>query len=455
MPFTIAIIGRPNVGKSTLFNRLTGSKHALVDDRPGVTRDRRKGSGHLASMEFDVIDTAGLEDAEENALENRMMKQTEVAVDEADLSLMVIDGRAGVTPIDKHFAKWLRKKNRPVVLVVNKCEGSHGDDGISEAFKLGFDRIIPISAEHNEGMADLYDAIAPYKAEYDYKMGDLEVEMQAGEGDKHIQVAIVGRPNTGKSTLLNRIYGEDRVLTGPEAGITRDSIAIDWKYGDKNVRLIDTAGIRKKSSIKGKIEKLSVGDSLRSLRYAHIAILMIDATMPFEKQDLSIADLITREGRVMVIALNKWDLIKDKKETLKELKLRVDELLPQVKGVPVITMSALRGYNVEDAIKAGMQAYEIWNKRISTAVMNQWLKDTESRHLPPLGKNNRRIRLKYITQGNNRPPSFTIFSNLPEDLPDSYKRYLINSLRDDFGLPGVPIRVMFRKTDNPYAGKRK
>ena len=450
MAFTIAVIGRPNVGKSTLFNRLTGKKHALVDDRPGVTRDRRKSKAHLASMEFDLIDTAGLEDAEENALENRMMKQTEIAVDEADLSLMVIDGREGLTPIDKHFAKWLRKKNRPVVLVVNKCEGTHGDEGINEAFKLGFEHMVAISAEHNEGMADLYDAISPFKAEYDYQMGNLEIELETKSGDKHIQIAIVGRPNTGKSTLLNSLYGDDRVLTGPEAGITRDSIAIDWKYDNKNIRLIDTAGIRRRSNVKGKVEKLSVGDSLRSLRYAHIAILMIDATMPFEKQDLSIADLITREGRAVVIALNKWDLIKNKKETLKELKLKTEELLPQIRGVPLITMSAIKGHNVEDAIKAGMKAYETWNKRVSTATMNAWLKDTESRHLPPLGKNNRRIRLKYITQGNNRPPTFTIFSNLPESLPDSYKRYLINSLRDDFGLAGVPIRVLFRSSNNPY-----
>lgn len=455
MSFTVAIIGRPNVGKSTLFNRLTGSKHALVDDRPGVTRDRRVGDANIASLEFSVIDTAGLEEAEADALETRMMKQTEIAVDEADLSMMMIDGRVGVTPIDKFFASWLRKKNRPVILLVNKCEGTKGDDGLNEAFKLGFDKIIPISAEHNDGMVDLYDALAPYKAEYDYEIGDLEVSNEADSGDKFIQIAIVGRPNTGKSTLMNRLYGEDRVLTGPEAGITRDSISIDWKFGDKNIRLIDTAGIRKKSSVNYKLEKLSVGDSLRALRYAHIAVLMIDATIPFEKQDLSIADLITREGRACVIGLNKWDLIKDKKAYLEEMQLKVEELLPQISGVPLVPMSALNGKNIETAIELSLKQYEIWNKRISTSKMNFWLKETESRHLPPLGKNRRRIRLKYITQGNKRPPTFTIFANKPDDLPESYKRYLVNALRDDFGLAGVPIRILFRSTENPYDNKKK
>jgi len=455
MPFTVSIIGRPNVGKSTLFNRLTGKKHALVDDRPGVTRDRREGDGRIAEMQFKVIDTAGLEEAEEGALENRMMLQTALAVDESDLCLMMIDGRSGITPTDKFFANWLRKRGRNVVLAINKCEGSHGDHTLEEAFKLGFKNKAPISAEHNEGMADLYDAIAPFKAEYDYEAGDLEVEHAPQDGDKFVQVAIVGRPNTGKSTFLNKLYGKDRVLTGPEAGITRDSIAIDWQFGDKNVRLIDTAGIRRKSNVTTKLEKLSVADSLRALRYAHIAVLMIDSTVPLEKQDLTIADMIEREGRAVVVALNKWDLVKNKEESLKEMKLRVGELLPQIKDVPVVTLSALNGENVEKVIKAAMRAYDIWNKRISTAKLNNWLRDAESRHLPPLGKNKRRIRLKYITQGNRRPPTFTLFVNFPEDLPESYKRYIANALREDFDLPGVPMRVMFRKSDNPYKNKKK
>lgn len=455
MPFTISIIGRPNVGKSTLFNRLTGKKHALVDDRPGVTRDRREGLGSIASMEFKLIDTAGLEEAEEASLENRMMMQTQTAVDESDLCMMIIDGRMGITPTDKFFANWIRKKGRNVVLVINKCEGSQGNLGMNEAFKLGFKDMVPISAEHNEGMAGLYEAIAPFKAQYDYETGDLEVDKEAEDGDKFIQVAIVGRPNTGKSTFLNKLYGENRVLTGPEAGITRDSIAIDWQYNGKNVRLIDTAGIRRKSNVLEKLEKLSVGDSIRALRFAHIAVLMIDSTIPLEKQDLTIADMIEREGRAAVVALNKWDLVKNKKDVLKELTFRVNELLPQIKDVPIITLSALNGENVEKVIEASMKAYDIWNKRISTSKLNNWLREAESRHLPPLGKNKKRIRLKYITQGNRRPPTFTIFVNRPEDLPESYKRYITNALREDFDMPGVPLRVMFRKSDNPYEKRKK
>jgi GTP-binding protein len=457
MSFTVAIIGRPNVGKSTLFNRLTGKRHALVDDMPGVTRDRREGDGRIASLEFKVIDTAGLEEAEADALETRMMKQTEVAVDEADLCLMVIDGRAGLTPADKFFAQWLRKKNRKVVLVVNKCEGTQGDHGLNEAFKLGFQKIVPISAEHNEGMADLYDAIAPHKDLHDEQMGELEISKE--DEDKFIQIAIIGRPNTGKSTLLNKLYGEDRVLTGPEAGITRDSIAIDWEFEGKNIRLIDTAGIRRRANVTGKLEKLSVGDSMRALRYAHIGILMIDSTIPLEKQDLIIAGQVIDEGRAIVIALNKWDLIKEKTNYLKELQHRVDEVLPAIKGVSLVPISAEKGTNVKELIKACLYAYEVWNKRITTSHLNDWLKVVQSNHLPPLGKNKKRIKLKYITQGNRRPPTFTIFGNRPEDLPDSYKRYITNALRDDFEMPGVPMRVMFRKSDNPYedkaTGKRK
>ena len=453
MSFTIAIIGRPNVGKSTLFNRLTGKKHALVDDMPGVTRDRREGLAHISSLEFYVIDTAGLEEAEEASLENRMMQQTEVAVDQADVCLMLVDGRVGITPVDKFFAGWIRKKSCPVILVVNKCEGSQGDVGINEAFKLGFEEIIPISAEHNEGMADLYDAIAPYKAQYDYDLGDLEIGKETNGGDKFIQVAIIGRPNTGKSTLLNRLYGENRVLTGPEAGITRDSIAIDWQFGGKNIRLIDTAGIRRRSNVNKKLEKLSVSDSLRALRYAHVALLMIDSVMPLEKQDLTIASMVAKEGRAIVVALNKWDLVKNKRETLKEIEHKVEELLPDIKGVPMITLSALNGENVRKTIKTALKAYSVWNKRITTSKLNNWLRFVENKHLPPLGKNKKRIRLKYITQGNNRPPTFTIFVNRPEDLPESYRRYLVNALRDDFDIPGVPLRVMFRKNENPYDKK--
>ncbi|MDA0781578.1 MAG: ribosome biogenesis GTPase Der [Rickettsiales bacterium] len=454
MSFTACIIGRPNVGKSTLFNRLSGKKHALVDDRPGVTRDRREGAARIGDMEFRVIDTAGLEEAEEDALETRMLKQTRQAVEDSDLCLMVIDGRAGLTPDDKFFANWLRKIHKSIILIVNKCEGSQGEFGLNESYGLGFRDIVPISAEHNEGMADLYEAIAPYKAQYDYEIGELEITKEAEDGDKFIQVAIVGRPNTGKSTYLNSLYGENRVLTGPEAGITRDSISIDWQFEGKNIRLIDTAGIRRKSNVQKKLEKLSVADSLRALRYAHVAILMIDATMPFEKQDLHIAETIANEGRAVVIALNKWDLVEDKAATLKELKYKADELLPQIKGVSLITISALNGENVEKVMKSALEAYNVWNKRITTSKLNDWLREAESKHLPPLAKNKKRIRLKYMTQGNTRPPTFTVFINRPEDLPASYKRYIENSLRDDFSMPGVPLRVMFRKNENPYEKKK-
>lgn len=454
MSFTVAIIGRPNVGKSTLFNRLTGKKHALVDDMPGVTRDRREGIARLASLQFKVIDTPGLEEAEEGALERRMMQQTAQAVEESEICMMMVDGRAGVTPEDRFFANWLRKKNKAVILLVNKCEGTRGDEGVTEAFSLGFKDIVPISAEHNEGMADLYDAIAPYKEQYDQAEGELEISRRSDDDNKYIQVAIVGRPNTGKSTFLNALYGQERVLTGPEAGITRDAIAIDWEYDGKPVRLIDTAGIRRKANVQGKLEKLSVSDSLRALRYAHVAVLMIDATMPLEKQDRTIAEMIINEGRAVVVAVNKWDLVPNPKEVLKELEFLVEELLPDIKQVPLVTLSALKGNNVEKVMKAALGAYEVWNRRITTAKLNQWLRFVENSHLPPLGKNKRRIRLKYITQGNTRPPTFTLFINRPEDLPDSYKRYLINALRDDFKLPGVPLRLMFRKSENPYQGKK-
>ena len=454
MTFTIAIIGRPNVGKSTLFNRLIGKKHALVDDMPGVTRDRREGKGSLASLEFKLIDTAGLEEAKEDSLENRMLLQTEAAVEEADLCLMVIDGRAGLTPIDKHYASWIRKRTTNVVLVINKCEGSQADSGINEAFKLGFKEMAAISAEHNEGMVQLYDAIIPFKEKYDYEEGQLEIKSDDEDSANSIQIAIIGRPNTGKSTFLNKLYGNNRVLTGPEAGITRDSIAIDWEYNGQKIKLIDTAGIRKKSNIQQKLEKLSVSDSLRALRYAHIAIIMVDATIPLEKQDLSLAETVANEGRAAIMVLNKWDLIQNKKETLEEIRYKIDEILQQLKGISLIPLSALNDDNIDIAIKKALEAYEIWNKRINTSKLNNWLKEVESRHLPPLAKNKRRIRLKYITQGNTRPPTFTIFINRPEDLPESYRRYLTNALRDDFNLPGVPMRIMFRKNENPYDNKK-
>lgn len=455
MSFTISIIGRPNVGKSTLFNRLTNTRHALVHDEPGVTRDRREGKASVASLEFRLFDTPGLEESEQGSLENRMMLQTEAAIEESDLCFLVIDGREGVTPADKFFARWIRKKNIAVICIVNKCEGMHGDEGLNEAFRLGFEYTIPFSAEHNEGMADLYESIAPFKEKYDYEYRDLEVDLASDSDDKFIQMAIIGRPNAGKSTLLNALFGSERVLTGPEAGITRDSISIDWEFGGQNIRLIDTAGIRRRSHVQEKLEKMSVSDSMRAVQYAHVVVLMIDATQPLEKQDLVLAERIIDEGRAIVLAVNKWDLVKEKKKALEEIEYQVSKDLESVKGIPIVTLSALEGSEIETVVKAGLKAYNTWNVRISTSKLNDWIRDVEAAHAPPLGKNKRRVRLKYITQGKKRPPTFYLFVNFPKDLPDSYQKYLINSLRSTFNIPGVPIRFYLRKADNPYEGRAK
>ncbi len=455
MPFTIAIIGRPNVGKSTLFNRLTRTKSAIVHNMPGVTRDRREGEYLIKNHKCILIDTPGLEEeADEEKLENRMMLQTKAAVEEADVCLMVIDGRAGVTPVDEFFAGWLRRKGKPVITVVNKCEGARGDGGYTDAYGLGFEQVVPISAEHNEGMGDLEETLTPFFKKYrKLEEENFTEEVEVDEADKPLQLAIIGRPNTGKSTLLNHFFGSERVLTGPEAGLTRDSIAVDLEIGGRKIKLIDTAGMRKKANVKKTVERLSVGDSLYSIRFCHVAILMLDATQALEKQDLTLADLVEREGRAMVIALNKWDLIQDKDGALKEIKATLSEIMQQIKDVPVITISALEGKNVDRVINAAFSAYEVWNQRVSTGKLNNWLKIAESRHIPPMGNNGKRIRLKYITQGNIRPPTFTLFVNNQKDLPDSYKRYLVNSLRDDLCLPGVPIRLLIRSSANPYAEK--
>lgn len=456
--FVVSIIGRPNVGKSTLFNRLIGKKHALVDDQPGVTRDRREGLATLGGETFRVIDTAGLENAKESPLAVRMMEQTQAAVNMSDVCLLMVDGRAGVTPMDRHFINWARQIGKPTAILVNKCEGIKGNDGYMEALNLGFKDVIPISAEHNEGMANLFDFIFEYKKIYDKKIDTLnavEVGHAIPENAQVLQLAVLGRPNAGKSTFMNQLLKDNRLLVGPEAGITRDSIAIDWNYKGHLIKLIDTAGIRRKANVQEKLEKLSVADALRALTFAHVAVLMIDALIPLEKQDLSVAELIIREGRAIVLAVNKWDLVKDKKAALEELEYQVNKLLPTVKGIPVITISALEGNNVYTVIDAALKAYEIWNKRFPTAAMNEWLRQVQDKHIPPLSHNKRRIRLKYITQGNTRPPTFTLFVNYPEDLPDSYKRYLINDLRSVFDLQGVPIRMMLRKSENPYATRQK
>jgi GTP-binding protein len=456
MPFTVAIVGRPNVGKSTLFNRLIGRRLALVDDTPGVTRDRRFGEARLGDLDFTAVDTAGFEEATGPSLEARMRQQTELAVAEADLALLVIDARAGLTPLDQHFANLLRKSKTPVILVANKCEGRAGRSGIIETYSLGLGEPVAVSAEHGEGMADLYDAIrlhaepaGPTTAEPDD--GDTEPGAEDDPG-RPLQLAIVGRPNVGKSTLVNRLIGEDRLLTGPEAGITRDAIAIDWRYGDREIRLIDTAGLRRRAKVTEKLEKLSIDDTLRAVRFAEVVVIVLDAEDMLEKQDLTIARLVVDEGRALVIAVNKWDLIEDKPAALRRLTDRIETSLPQIKGIRTVTLSALTGRNLDRLMTAVFEAHAVWNKRASTASINRWLAGVTEQHPPPLVQG-RRIKLRYATQIKTRPPTFALFVSRPESLPDSYLRYLENSLRDTFKLDGVPVRLTMRKGKNPYADK--
>jgi GTP-binding protein len=443
----IAIVGRPNVGKSTLFNRLVGRRLALVDDTPGVTRDRREGEAHLGGLRFIAIDTAGMQQAEPQSLAGRMLKQTEAAIRDSDLALFMVDARAGLTPDDERFATLLRKAGKPVVLVANKAEGRSAEAGYYEAFELGFGEPVPISAEHDQGMADLLAAIREHigKAAEPAALGGAE--------GKPLMVAVIGRPNVGKSTLVNRIIGEERLLTGPEAGITRDTIAVDWTWRGRTFRLSDTAGLRRKARVQEKLEKLSVADTIRALRFAEVVILVVDATQPFEKQDLQLADLIEREGRAIVIAVDKWDLITSGRTArLKEVRDAADRLLPQIRGVTLVPVSGLTGDGVDRLMKAVEKADAAWNKRMPTAALNRWLGETVDRHPPP-AVGGRRLRLRYITQVKARPPAFVLFCSRPSDLPDAYRRYLVNGLREVFDLPGTPIRLTLRKGDNPYAGK--
>jgi len=446
MALVVAIVGRPNVGKSTLFNRLVGQRVALVDDMPGVTRDRREGDARLGDLEFRVIDTAGLEDATDESLEGRMRAQTETAIAEADVTLFLIDARAGVTPVDEHFADLLRKGGRPVILVANKAEGRGGEAGLIDAYGLGIGDPLGISAEHGEGMGDLYGVLEPFHAA---KLEEEALEEAEEDPDKPLRIAIVGRPNVGKSTLINRILGKNRLLTGPEAGITRDSIAVDWVWQDQKIKLFDTAGMRRKARVTEKVEKLSVGETLRAVRFAEVVVVMMDATDALEKQDLQIADLVAREGRALVLAFNKWDLIEDKNQKLKEIKERVARLLPQVPEVPVVTMTAEAGRGTEAMLKAVMKVYEYWNRRVSTGHLNRWLDMATQRHPPP-AVSGRRIRIKYVTQTSARPPTFAAFTQRADKLPESYTRYLINSLREAFDIPAVPVRLNLRKRDNPF-----
>ena len=441
MPLKLAIVGRPNVGKSTLFNRLAGKKLAIVDDQPGVTRDRRFASGRLGDLDLELIDTAGFENVSDESLEARMRAQTELAIAEADVVLFVIDAREGVVALDEVFAEILRRHDKPVVLAANKAEGKAGDAGVLEGFRLGLGEPLAISAEHGEGMAELYAALLAHA---------LDVEEDEDETDKPVMIAIVGRPNAGKSTLVNRLIGEDRLLTGPEAGITRDAIPVDWEWNDRRIRLVDTAGLRRKAKVQEKLETLSTQDTIRAITFAEVVILVMDATHPMEVQDLQIADLVEREGRALVFVLAKWDLVEDPQARLAEIIDEAQRQLPQVRGAPMIALSAETGRGLDRLMPAVIKTHSDWSTKVKTRDLNDWLQMAMQRHPPP-AVNGRRIKPKYLAQTKARPPTFVLFSTRAEQLPESYRRYLINSLRESFDLPGVPLRVTLRSTRNPYA----
>ena len=471
MSFTLAIVGRPNVGKSTLFNRLVGKRLALVDDQPGVTRDLREGQGRLGDLRFIVVDSAGLEMVEDDSLQGRMRRLTERAVEEADVCLFVIDARAGVTAADEYFADILRRRARHVILAANKAEGKAGESGALEGYALGLGEPLRISAEHGEGMDDLYRALVPlaerFEAENVQQVPATDVDVTDADGadadgaedwrpsaQKPLQLAVIGRPNAGKSTLINKILGEDRLLTGPEAGITRDSISVTTEFMGTPMRIFDTAGMRKKARVVEKVEKLSVADGLRAVRFAEVVVVLLDVGIPFEQQDLRIADFAETEGRAVVVAANKWDLEDDKPEKLKELREAFERLLPQLRGAPLVTVSARTGKGLDRLHNAILKAHEVWNRRITTAKLNQWLGAMTEAHPPP-APGGRRIRLRYMTQIKTRPPAFVVMATHTDKLPDAYARYLVNGLRQDFDMPGTPIRLNFRDqgVKNPYRDK--
>ncbi|WP_439375064.1 ribosome biogenesis GTPase Der [Bradyrhizobium sp. PMVTL-01] len=457
MSFTIAIIGRPNVGKSTLFNRLVGQKLALVDDLPGVTRDRREGEAKLGDLQFTIIDTAGLDEGARGSLTARMQEQTETAIAQADALFFVIDARIGLTPTDRAFADFARKANKPVLLIANKSEGKHGDAGAMESFALGLGDPIQISAEHGEGMGELYDALARLMPEpvEDDELDDDEPLSEEEAATRPIRVAIVGRPNAGKSTLINHLLGEERLLTSPEAGTTRDSIAVEINWKGRDFRVFDTAGLRRRSRIEEKLEKLSVADALRAVRFAEVVVLMMDTQNRFEEQDLRIADLIEREGRAIVLAANKWDLMETKGGgAISNLRRDADHWLPQVKGVPIVAVSGLMGEGIDRLMQAIQDAYAIWNRRVPTAALNRWFEQAIQANPPP-AVSGRRLKLNYITQTKARPPSFVLFCSRADAVPQSYLRYLTNSMRETFELPGTPVRITLREKANPFAHKRK
>ena len=448
---TVAIVGRPNVGKSTLFNRLVGKKLALVDDRPGVTRDRREGDATLIGLDFRVIDTAGYEDEDPETLPGRMRQQTEAAVVAADVALFLIDARAGVTPLDEEIGRWLRGGDTPVVVLANKAEGKAGDAGVMEAFGLGFGDPVPFSAEHGEGVADLFDALLPHLDPL--QPGEDDAEEDAPEGGP-LKLAIVGRPNAGKSTLVNRMLGEERMITGPEAGITRDSISIDWEWTDREgvarpVRLIDTAGLRRKAKIEDKLERLSAADTRHAIDFAEVVVLLLDATRGLEAQDLRIADQVLQEGRALIIALNKWDVAENPPALFQGVRAALDEGLAQVKGLPVLTVSAFTGRGTDQLIQAAFESREGWSRRVSTGQLNRWFERAVEANPPP-APGGKRIKLRYLTQARTRPPSFVLFGTRVDQLPESYRRYLVNGIRRDLGFGAVPVRLTLRAPKNPF-----
>jgi GTPase len=451
MTFTIAIVGRPNVGKSTLFNRLVGRRVALVDDRPGVTRDRREGQARLGDIEFLVIDTAGLEQSSPESLSGRMRAQTETAIEQADAIFFMVDVRAGPMPVDHEFAALVRKSGKPTVLIANKSEGREAEARRLEAYELGLGEPIAISAEHNEGLSDLYDALRAALPEETVAAADAEAEPAAPHP---IRVAIVGRPNAGKSTLINRLIGEERLLTGPEAGITRDSIAVELAWQGRDFRLYDTAGLRRRSRVEEKLEKLSVGDALNAVRFAEVVVVLLDVESAFEEQDQRIADLVEQEGRAIVIAVNKWDLKDKTAGAIGKLREQAEEKLTQLKGVPLVAVSGLTGEGLDRLMQAIIDSYDVWNKRIATSALNRWFEHATSANPPP-AVSGRSLRLNYITQAKSRPPSFVVFCTRADAVADAYKRYLLNSLRETFDLPGTPIRLALREKDNPFKGRAK
>src|ERR1700743_983347 len=454
MPFTIAIIGRPNVGKSTLFNRLVGQKLALVDDQPGVTRDRRDGEARLGDLRFTVIDTAGLDEGAKGSLTARMQEQTETAIRLADALMFVVDARAGLTPTDRAFADFARRDDKPVLLLANKSEGKHGDAGAMEAYALGLGDPIQVSAEHGEGLGELYDALRALLPERADEEDENEEDADEDFATRPIRVAIVGRPNAGKSTLINHLLGEERLLTRPRAGPTRDSTAVEIEGKGRGFRVFDTAGLRRRARIEEKLEKLSVADALRAVRFAEVVVLMMDSQNRFEEQDLRIADLIEREGRALVIAVNKWDLMDRQPNQISMLRRDADHWLPQVTGVPVVAVSGLMGEGIDRLMQAIVDAYAVWNKRVSTSALNRWFEQAVAANPPPAGSGRRR-KLNYITQTKARPPSFVLFCSRADAVPQSYLRYLTNSLREAFDLPGTPVRITLREKANPFAHKRK